>query len=105
MYAGESFKSSAKRVLGREFNLGKIEDGNLEQLGFYSLYWNQGSQKDHALLAAFSYQLPKDIAIKIPEGHQDAKWFSFNAVLEGDFHSCIKQVLKDYLKMVGDSLG
>jgi ADP-ribose pyrophosphatase YjhB (NUDIX family) len=101
MRTGETFTESAARCLNDEFNDLNVQPGDMKPLGYYSVYWNDGVTVDHALLAAYSYEVDYRIDIRVPKHHSEGKWFSFTEILNNDtFHPCIKQIVKDYTSLL-----
>jgi ADP-ribose pyrophosphatase YjhB (NUDIX family) len=95
MMAGESLQESAARCLKSELDI-VFKNDQLISLGFYSIYWNDNTNIDHVLLVGFALEVDSKIKLNVPERHLASKWFSFDEVLSGQFHPCIKQMIKDY---------
>lgn len=101
MRAGETFAESAARCLNDEFSDLNAKPSDMDLLGYYSAYWNDGEMVDHALLIGFAFDVGSYTGLAVPENHSEGRWFSFTEILEADnFHPCIKQVVKDYTSLL-----
>ena len=102
---GETTREAARRNLLREVGV-EVEVGRFEVVGSYSLVWGMREQEpkengtaDVSTVHVVRLREGEEEKVKGEEGEYEEMGFvGVEEVLEGEFHPCLKQVVRDWKK-------